>query len=54
MSELNPFDNTLTVAGKHKPDCDTQLGPDYEVGDGVVTMTLHVCFGCLPIFEDTE
>ena len=49
---LNPFDNTLTVAGKHLADCDSQLGPEFEVGDGEVTMTIHVCLGCLPIFPD--
>lgn len=53
VASLNPFDNTLTVAGRHTPDCDSQLGPEFEVGEGVVTMTLHACFGCLPIFPES-
>ena len=49
---LNPFDNTLTVPGKHLPDCDSQLGPEFATSEGKVDMTIHVCFGCLPVFPD--
>lgn len=30
---------------KHHPLCDTQLGPDFKVADGVVTMTIFACLG---------
>lgn len=37
------------VTRQHSPLCDTQLGPEFEVRDGVVLMTIHACvdFECL-------
>lgn len=29
----------------HHPACDTQLGPDFEMGGGFVTMTIFACMG---------
>lgn len=34
------------IPGQHEPWCDSQLGPEYEVVDGVLRMTVHVCLGC--------
>lgn len=32
---------------RHRPDCDSQLGPEFEVRDGAVHMTIHACMGCI-------
>lgn len=31
---------------RHEPWCDSQLGPDFEVSEDTVRMTIHVCLGC--------
>lgn len=41
---------------EHSPLCDTQLGPEFEVRDGEVLMTLHAClnYACLDDEEATS
>ena len=34
------------MSENHEPWCDSQLGPDFEVGDGEVRMTIFACLGC--------
>jgi len=36
-------------ASRHLPECDSQLGPEFEVRDGVVYMTITACMGCVVI-----
>jgi hypothetical protein len=39
---------------RHHPACDTQLGPDFEVEPGKVTMTIFACMGdCWDEFDTT-
>lgn len=35
-----------TGSERHEPWCDSQLGPDFEVRDGAVVMTIFACMGC--------
>lgn len=34
------------MSANHEPWCDSQLGPEFEVRDGEVVMTIHACLGC--------
>ena len=39
---------------RHVPWCDSQIGPEFEVRDGVVHMTITACMGCADEPEEGE
>ena len=43
-----PWRDPRIVPGKHLPECDSQLGPEFALGEGEVRMTITLCTGCLP------
>lgn len=56
MSEPAIPDINAPATRGHHPACDSRLGPDFEVGDGKVTMTIGICwdFECWDEFDPKE